>query len=556
MVKIAYLGPEGTYAEQVAIKYFGKSKRMAYSSVEEVFRATASKEADLGLVPLENIIQGPITETLDTLLKYERKLKIVDSIIIPIQHALGALPNAKIKRIMSKDQALKQCLGYINKNYKNAELVEMSSTAKAIKEISDRNLLDSAAIGGEFAIEKYGLEIIDKNIGNIKENKTKFAILGNYIPERTGEDTTSIMIYPHRDKIGLLEDIVKTISKKYKINMSNIHSRPDTKGGVRFYIDLEGHIKDARIKNCIKTLKKEIEEADIKLLGSYPRKSFIETKIKTISIIGGRGKMGQWLKDFFEEAKYNVLISGRKTPLTYKQCIKKSDVVIVNVPIKNTEEVIEKIGSYFKKGQLIVDNTSIKTQAVDKMLKSVSKDVEVLGMHTIFGPKVEKIYGQNVAFVHTSKSGERSREFENIFYKFGASIRKTDCEEHDKQMALHQNLEHFKNIVFAETIRKMFKNPAKLGDFSSPNSKNSLITMGRILSSKPEMLSEIQKYNKQSPEMIRTFLDTANKIGKGLIRHNTKKFEKSIEESIDYFGKNWIRKMVLESNKIQEKLLK
>ena len=100
--------------------------------------------------------------------------------------------------------------------------------------------------------------------------------------------------------------------------------------------------------------------------------------------------MGGWFHKFFSTAGYTVLISGRRTSLTYAQCIAQSDVVIINVPIRNTVEVIRAVGSAFRPGQLITDNTSIKTQPVAAMLEAVPPGVEVLGMHTVFGPAVRQ----------------------------------------------------------------------------------------------------------------------------------------------------------------------
>ncbi|PIU76215.1 hypothetical protein COS75_00135 [Candidatus Pacearchaeota archaeon CG06_land_8_20_14_3_00_35_12] len=553
---IYYLGPEGTYTEQAAIRYNPSSKRIPLPSIDDVFNSIVRK-TDLGIVPIENIIEGPVTETLSALLEYEGKVNIVDMNILPIQHAIGVLPgHEKIKSIISKDQALKQCSNYIKEKHQGAELTAKPSTAAAIKEIAEQKIRDTAAIGDERTLRKYNLEILDKNIGNVKNNKTKFAILGRYIAEKTGRDATSIVVYPHKDRIGLLDDMTKIISKQYRINMTSFQSRPDTRGGYRFFIELEGHIEDSKIKNCLKEMKKKLggDYIDIKILGSYPRKLFIEPQIKDIGIIGGTGKMGGWFKEFFEKSGYDMLISGRKTPLTYENCVKKSDVVIVNVPITNTVEVIKKISPYFKKGQLIVDNCSIKTQAVKTMFENVKKDIEVLGMHTIFGPKITDLYNQNVAFVHTEKSGEIARQFEDIFHKHGARIHETTCGEHDKQMAFHQNLEHFTKIALAELIRQEFEDPNTLENFTSPNSETSLITIGRILSSSPSLLAEIQAHNTNASEIISRYVEIVKKMGKQLIKRNPECFQKSMEESIKYFGKSWIKQKVAKSKKIQEAL--
>jgi prephenate dehydratase len=109
---------------------------------------------------------------------------------------------------------------------------------------------DAAAIGYVAALQQYGLEVLARGIGNPPQNKTKFAVLGDRFHAPTGTDATSVVIYPHRDRIGLLEDILHLISRDGGLNLSSIHSRPDTKGGFRFYIEVEGHAEDLAVARC------------------------------------------------------------------------------------------------------------------------------------------------------------------------------------------------------------------------------------------------------------------------------------------------------------------
>ncbi len=136
----------------------------------------------------------------------------------------------------------------------------------------------------------------------------------------------------------------------------------------------------------------------------------------------------------------------------------------------------------------MVDNTSIKTQPVAAMLEVAPEGVEVLGMHTVFGPAITELRRQNVIFTTTPKSGELAQEFEGIFYKYGATITHTTPEYHDRQMAFHQNLEHFTKVVLAEVLRAQFGAPEVMANYSSPNSRLSLITMGRVLKGDPGII--------------------------------------------------------------------
>jgi prephenate dehydrogenase len=304
-------------------------------------------------------------------------------------------------------------------------------------------------------------------------------------------------------------------------------------------------------------LEKQLSPDEVKIhtFGSYPRCPFNEPRLRTIGIIGGTGQMGQWFQRFFTPAGYQVLISGRRTSLTYEQCIAQSDAVIINVPIKNTVDTIHRVGRWFRPGQLLADNTSIKTQPVAAMLEAVPEGVEVLGMHTVFGPAVETLHGQNVVFTRTAASGELSREFENIFYKYGAKITYTDPENHDRQMAFHQNLEHFTKLVLAQVLCGQFGDPLEMDSYSSPNSRTSLVTMGRILTADADLYSEIQAYNLQGPAMIRAYLDAAQTLGQALIAGDVDTFKAHMVASATALGSPYLQDMLEKSKIIQQHLV-
>ncbi|PON14219.1 hypothetical protein C2W62_30210 [Candidatus Entotheonella serta] len=549
-MRIGFLGPAGTYTEEAAMAAVADATYRPYPSIEAVFEAVQQGEVDRGLVPIENVIQGPVTETLDNLYHYATTVKIVDMLVLPIEHTIGALvPAEKITRIMSKDQALKQCSVYLQANCPSAQQLEVASTSAAIETIVKEQLQDAAAIGSAQAMAQYNLPILARDIGNVNNNKTRFTLLGPstagyHVP--TGKDATTFVIYPPSDRMGILEEILAVISREYRLNLSSIHSRPDTRGAFRFYMEIEGHLEEPAVAACLDALEKQLspDEVHIHTFGSYPRCPFNQPQLRTIGIIGGTGQMGQWFQRFFAPAGYNVLISGRRTPLTYEQCVAQSDAVIINVPIKNTVDTIKQVGQWFRPGQLIADNTSIKTQPVAAMLDAVPEGVEVLGMHTVFGPAVETLHGQNVVFTRTETSGELSREFENIFYKYGAKITYTDPETHDRQMAFHQNLEHFTKLVLAQVLRSQFGDPFEMASYSSPNSRTSLVTMGRILNADPDLYSEIQAYNLQGPDMIRSYIEAAQILGQALIAGDVETFKTEMVSSATTLGQAYLQDML------------
>jgi prephenate dehydrogenase len=176
-------------------------------------------------------------------------------------------------------------------------------------------------------------------------------------------------------------------------------------------------------------------------------------------------------------------------------------------------------------------------------------------MHTVFGPAVESLRHQNVIFTRTAASGELAREFESIFYKHGAKVTYTTPENHDKQMAFHQNLEHFTKVVLAQVLQAHFGNPAELDSYSSPNSRTSLITMGRILSADPELYGEIQSYNLQGPAMLRAYLDVAQALGQALIEGHMQAFKESMSTSAAALGPAYLAELLEKSKVIQRHLV-
>jgi prephenate dehydrogenase len=552
---IGFLGPVGTYTDEATQQLFPTETRVPYASIDAVFEAVVAHAVSAGVVPIESLVQGPVTETLDNLFRHAGRVTIGDMLVLPIDHAIGALGKPQdIRRILSKDQALHQCSVFLARTFPQATLVETPSTTAAMEMIVQQGWRDAAAIGNAAALERYGLDVLARGIGNPPQNKTKFAVLGQRYHARTGIDATSFVIYPHRDRIGLLQDILHIISRESGLNLSSLHSRPNTNGTYRFYFEVEGHIEDPPVASCLAAVERALasDDVEVRVFGSYPRRMFNEPRLHTIGLLGGTGQMGRWFTPFFEHAGYRVLIAGRTTPLSYQQCIEGSDAVIINVPISHTVDLIHKVGHFFRPGQLMVDNTSIKTQPVAAMLEVAPEGVEVLGMHTVFGPTIGELRRQNVVFTTTPRSGELAQEFEGIFYKYGATITHTTPEYHDRQMAFHQNLEHFTKVVLAEVLRAQFGKPEVMATYSSPNSRLSLITMGRVLKGDPQLYAEIQTQNLQGAGMIREYLRIASAIGEALMRGDAEPFAQAMSACAAAFGPDFVAHAVATSNAIQQ----
>ncbi|MCK5567972.1 MAG: prephenate dehydratase [Actinomycetia bacterium] len=276
-VKIAYLGPQGTFTEEALNKYISSTKsddeieKIPCVTMQEVIKSVDRGEAAEGIVPIENSLEGSVNITLD-FLTFESEAKIIREITIPIRHSLigkEKIPASKIKKIISHPHATAQCKNYISTHLKDAEIIAANSTAEAIKMLQEADN-GIAAIGTETAAKLYGLEIIEKDIEDNKDNKTRFIFLGNSIQPKTGKDRTSIVCFLEKDKPGSLFNILKEFAER-NINLTRLESRPAKKdlGDYVFLIDLDGHLHDREIFEALEVLRKTVYL--VKILGSYPR---------------------------------------------------------------------------------------------------------------------------------------------------------------------------------------------------------------------------------------------------------------------------------------------
>jgi prephenate dehydratase len=271
--KIAYLGPEGTFSEEALISYFGDVSNLEmipFATMPEVIKSVNRGEVDQGLVPIENSIEGSVNITQD-ILTFESEAKIIGEIIIPIKHYLIGKNGTKIKnirKIISHPHAAAQCRIFLTNKFRNCEIIAANSTAEAVKKLIYLEN-DTAAIGAKIAAQLYNLEILESDIEDNKENKTRFVMIGNYNSPKTGNDKTSIVCFLKKDKPGSLYNILKEFADR-NINLTRLESRPAKKdlGDYVFMIDMEGHIHDKNIYEALDSLRNKVYL--VKILGSYP----------------------------------------------------------------------------------------------------------------------------------------------------------------------------------------------------------------------------------------------------------------------------------------------
>ena len=267
-LKIAYLGPEGTFTQSAAFKHFGHSvSTVPMSSIPDVFSSVESRHADYGLVPVENSTEGVISHTLDMFI--DSNLKVCGEVEIPIHHHLAnkSQDMASVRHIYSHQQSFAQCRRWLDQNCPGIERIPVSSNAEAARLASEE--ADAAAICGLPAVEIFGLKICYENIEDLSDNTTRFVIIGDQDVGPSGNDKTSLLIST-RNVPGALLGLLQPLAN-HGISMNKIESRPAQghKWAYVFFIDIDGHQNDAAVTAALDELR---DQASLfKILGSYPK---------------------------------------------------------------------------------------------------------------------------------------------------------------------------------------------------------------------------------------------------------------------------------------------
>jgi prephenate dehydratase len=272
-VRVAYFGPAGTFTEEALLTQadLAAGERAPYLAVPEVLAAVERGQADGGVVPIENMIEGSVSVTLDTL-AFDSELLIQREIDLPVSLNLCARPGltlADVRTVVSFPHALAQCRGWMAKKIPNAEPRASHSTSDAAREVSRSKRTDLAAICNALAAQIYGLDVLASEIEDHPENQTRFVLVGRGVPAATGHDKTSIVCFQRADRPGSLLSILQEFAAR-AINLTKLESRPTKRGlgDYCFFIDCEGHIADEVVADALRNLA--AKQAEVKFLGSYP----------------------------------------------------------------------------------------------------------------------------------------------------------------------------------------------------------------------------------------------------------------------------------------------
>lgn len=265
-VKIAYLGPEGTFSHQAASEMVTeKTKLIPCKAIYDIFNSVSLAESDFGLVPAENSIEGTIRETLDFLVEFDFKVNL--EVALPIHQNILSKETSlnKITHIISHSQAIAQSRQWLEKNTPNAHLEFSSSTISSINELKKPG---TAIIGSILAAKIYKLNILAKNIESHDLNMTKFYLISKNLISLKKTPSKTLLFLTVFNRVGILKDIL-TIFADFDINLSKLESRPSKEKNwdYYFYVEVESALNETRLTQALNILKQFCPV--IKVLGEY-----------------------------------------------------------------------------------------------------------------------------------------------------------------------------------------------------------------------------------------------------------------------------------------------
>jgi chorismate mutase/prephenate dehydratase len=269
-MSVAFLGPNGTFSEEAALKRFGNAiSEVPCDSIDDVFRTVESDTAHYGVVPVENSSEGAVGRTMDLLL--QTPLSICGEIQLPVHQFLMAQQTdlTHISRIYSHPQSLAQCHHWLTANLPHlpsSALIHAASNAEAARQAAADK--QAAAVASKRAAELFELTICAENIEDDPKNTTRFLVIGKQSVDVSGKDKTSLIVSTS-NRSGAIYTLLEPLAQ-HGVSMSRLESRPSRTGLWQyvFFIDLEGHQQDGNVAAALTELREKA--AFMKILGSYP----------------------------------------------------------------------------------------------------------------------------------------------------------------------------------------------------------------------------------------------------------------------------------------------
>jgi chorismate mutase/prephenate dehydratase len=267
-LKVAFLGPDGTYTQAAALKQFGHSvQTQSLNSIGDIFRDVEAGAFHYGVVPVENSTEGVVSHTLDSFLN--SPLLICGEVSLRINHQLLSMERElkTVNRVYSHAQSLAQCRGWLDQHLSNAKRISVNSNAEAASLAAQHS--GAAAIAGEAAGAIYQLNQLASNIEDEPGNTTRFLVIGKQDVAASGNDKTSVLFSTH-NKAGGLHDMLSPFAE-HGISMTRIESRPSRRGrwDYVFFVDVEGHKEDSKHSQALQKIERAATQ--FRVLGSYPK---------------------------------------------------------------------------------------------------------------------------------------------------------------------------------------------------------------------------------------------------------------------------------------------
>jgi len=506
MVSIATLGPAGSHAWQAAHRYSPDATIRLFPNMAAVFKAFSAQETELAVMPVYNTREGQIRE-------YGHLIKTMahgfwkDNIVLPIHLSLGTFsPAEPISMLIGKSEVLRQCEDYISTTFPDVSLTTVHDLDAAVAGIKKNKLTGHGVIDAEEALRGYGLTIRAREI--VPHNQTRYAVLGSTPSVHTGYDATAVITSPIKDRVGILADILHEFTRR-GINLIDMRTEADPRSQkLQFYFELEGHISDEPVRAAIERIEHQViqESGAVNILGSFPRLDMRTKHIKSIGFIGS-GDMSLWFAERLKNEGYEVLVTGRRTPLRPEEMIPQVDMVVICVPISATPETVREFGPLLKGNQAMVLLAGEAENVLGNAMAHTQEGVEVLLIHNLWGPQAATMKDKNASVVRTTRSGVLSSEFEAFLYKHGAKISLDTPEEHDLMMGVSQKLPTSISVALALALKENGISPEEIGSHATLTSLYSILSMARVHAQNPRTYAEIMASPGQGRRIVTSFAE-------------------------------------------------
>jgi len=300
--RYGYLGPEGTFTQMALLSWTAAhgGEHVPFGSVDSALDALRRSEIDAAMVPIENSVEGGVSATLDALASGD-PLVVIGEVNVPITFVLAAragMPLADVRAVGTHSHAWAQVRGWMDRHLPQATYVPTLSTAAAAAGLGQGEVEQGydAAVCAPVAAANHGLEVLAQDIGDRAGAVTRFVLVARpgALPERTGADKTTVMLFQRDDRAGGLLELLEQFSVR-GINMTRLESRPtkDSLGSYCFSIDFEGHVLDERVGEALMGLKRVC--AEVRFLGSYPREDGAQVDVAPLTGDSDFSSARDWL---------------------------------------------------------------------------------------------------------------------------------------------------------------------------------------------------------------------------------------------------------------------